>query len=183
MSGGTGGLVSPGLASTSATGALIRRARRGLPRCCEAAWGRIPACARMPPRRTCGRPQRTRSESSIEISTTTVSGWAAAILRAASIPPMPGIRTSSSTSSGRRRSTSAKASSPDFRVSDGLEPGRRGDHIVGGAAEDDLIVHSQHSDFGLAHPALARRMGDSAPSRSRETIPSNGGAPQWGLPV
>ena len=114
--------AAPGVASASVMDTSFRRVRRGLPRCCAGAPGRSPACARVPPHPQARASSANSSESSIEISTTTVPGCVSLILRAASIPPMPGIRTSSSTSSGRRRSTAATASSPDPTSPTGSNP-------------------------------------------------------------
>ena len=103
-------------------GTSFRRVRRGLPRCSAGAPGRSPACARAPPHPQRARPRRTRRSPRSRSARRRFPDGSPVILRAASIPPMPGIRTSSSTSSGRRRSTAATACSPDPTSPTGSNP-------------------------------------------------------------
>ena len=121
-----GGTEGPGPVAETSASAMGRPAwppRRRSSRACEAGAvrkSRLRTSAAAP--HSCASSANS-SESSIVIRTMTVPGLASLILRAASTPPMPGIRTSSSTSSGRRRSTASTASSPDSASPTDSNPG------------------------------------------------------------
>ena len=98
-------------------------------------------------------------------------GWPSMMRRVASMPLMPGMLMSISTSAGARASTSSTASSPRPGLAHRVEARRRRQHGTGGAPERRLVVDDQH---GRRAPQARRRSSAalSRPSAGSTRVPA-----------
>ena len=147
-----------------------RRVCRARPRCGEWFPGRDPASQAPRPRHNCAPRPAARSGRSVEIRTTTISGWSALSLRLASIPLISGMWTSIRTRSGSTVSAATIASAADDHLADRLEPRHAVDHFVGHFEERLVVVDRQHPDraaAGCPNDSSSPEGSDLAPARGK----------------
>ena len=116
------------------------------------------------------RPRDASTSSAMVTMRTTASGCRDSSRRVASTPPMPGIRTSISTSDGRSTGQRASTSSPEAASTTRVTPGTVDEHPVQGLPHERRVVADEHRGHGCPfRPSPARDVPAAARPRSGPT--------------